>query len=222
VARVVFNDPAALHFRGSTVFDAGMAIGDIGDCNPYLARAHNLSNLCAALTVAKFLGFDLGEALAASADFRGLPHRQQELGEIGGVLWVDDSISTAPEAALAALAVYSGRRVTLIAGGYDRGVDYAKLTDALGRGAAAAVICLGPAGARLCASLRALGSGPEAVLVASMAAAVARAREVTPAGGVVLLSPAAPSYGLYRDFSERGRDFAAEAGFTAPVEARQR
>jgi UDP-N-acetylmuramoyl-L-alanine---L-glutamate ligase len=48
-----------------------------------------------------------------------------------------------------------------------------------------------------------------------MTAAIACARELTPQGGLVLLSPAAPSYGAYRDFAERGRDFAAKAGFPA-------
>jgi UDP-N-acetylmuramoylalanine--D-glutamate ligase len=211
----LFNDPAVLHFRGTGIFDGEREIGLVSPGH-YLARPHNLSNLCAALTVVKMLGGDLGLALTASLDFRGLPHRQQELGEADGVLYVDDSISTAPEAALAALDVYAGREVTLIAGGYDRGVDYGKLVTALARGAARAVICLGPSGARIGAGLRALAGAPPVVLAPSMAAAVASAKQLTPPGGVVLLSPAAPSYGLYRDFAERGRDFAQKAGFAVP------
>ena len=54
--------------------------------------------------------------------------------------------------------------------------------------------------------------------VPSMAEAVAGAIRLTPPGGVVLLSPAAPSYGDYRDFSERGRDFAEKSGFALPEE----
>ena len=68
------------------------------------------------------------------------------------------------------------------------------------------VICLGVSGERICAAVRAAGGRPEAALARSMAEAVALARQATPAGGVVLLSPAAPSYGYYRDFAERGRD----------------
>ncbi len=215
LATCLFNDPAVLHFRGTGIFDGEREIGLVSPGH-YLARPHNLSNLCAALTVVKMLGGDLGLALTASLDFRGLPHRQQELGEADGVLYVDDSISTAPEAALAALDVYAGREVTLIAGGYDRGVDYGKLVTALARGAARAVICLGPSGARIGAGLRALAGAPPVVLAPSMAAAVASAKQLTPPGGVVLLSPAAPSYGLYRDFAERGRDFAQKAGFAVP------
>jgi UDP-N-acetylmuramoyl-L-alanine---L-glutamate ligase len=115
-----FNDVTAVHGQGEEIFDGAQHIGRVH--NRYLARPHNLSNLCAALTVAKIMGLDSGAALDAAGDFRGLPHRQQEIGELGGVLYVDDSISTAPESTLAALEVYAGRNITLIVGGYDRGV----------------------------------------------------------------------------------------------------
>jgi UDP-N-acetylmuramoylalanine--D-glutamate ligase len=208
-----FNQADAVHFRGTEVFDGAQRIGQAH--NRYLARPHNLSNLCAALTVAKVLNLDLRGALDATADFRALPHRQQEIGEIDGVLYVDDSISTAPESTLAALEVYAGRDITLIVGGYDRGVDYGKLVAKLAGGAAGAVLCLGASGERIFEALHAAAPYPETVVVGSMGAAVARARQLTPRGGVVLLSPAAPSYGTYRDFAERGRDFAAKAGFAA-------
>ena len=74
--------------------------------NRYLARPHNLSNLAGALAVARSLGVDPAAALRAAEDFPPLPHRQQEIGEVDGVLYVDDSISTTPEAAIAALDVY--------------------------------------------------------------------------------------------------------------------
>jgi UDP-N-acetylmuramoylalanine--D-glutamate ligase len=211
LARYFFNDPAAFHSRGTAIFDDGERIGDVK--NRYLARPHNLSNVCAALTVAKVLGFDPRAALAAVRDFRALPHRQQEIGEIAGVLYVDDSISTAPESTLAALEVYAGRDITLIAGGYDRGIDYGKLIAKLAGGAARAVVCLGISGERIYTTLRAAPDHPDTTLARSMEAAVAWARQKTPKGGVVLLSPAAPSYGDYHDFAERGRDFAAKAGF---------
>ena len=90
-----FNDESGFHVRGGEIFDRRTRIGFVS--NRYLARPHNLSNVCAALTVAKVLGLDPATALAATGEFRALPHRQQEIGEIGGVLYVDDSISTAPE-----------------------------------------------------------------------------------------------------------------------------
>ena len=211
----LFNDPGGLHARGRDIFDGGERIGPVR--NRHLARPHNLSNLCAALAVVKALGRDPVAALGAAGDFRALPHRQQEIGTRGGVLYVDDSISTAPQSAIAALDVYAEYPVTAIVGGYDRGVDYGGLVARLtGSGGVRAVVCLGASGERVYDLLRAAGmSAPQTILASSMAQAVAAATRLTPRGGVVLLSPAAPSYGAYRDFAERGRDFAAEAGFAA-------
>jgi UDP-N-acetylmuramoylalanine--D-glutamate ligase len=213
--RCFFNDENAVHSRGANIFEGPGRIGEVR--NRYLARPHNTSNLCAALTVAKVLDIGLTAALDAACDFQALPHRQQELGEIGGVLFVDDSISTAPESTIAALSVYAGRDITVIVGGYDRGIDYGKLVATLAEGAAKGVVCLGASGERIYAGLRAAakerpGSVATAYRAHFMEDAVAHAKEMTSAGGVVLLSPAAPSYGYYRDFAERGRDFAAKSG----------
>ena len=213
--REFFEDERGVHCCGTEVLTGATAIGHVR--NPYLARPHNRSNLCAALAVAKSLDLDPAAALEAASGFRGLPHRQQELGEIGGVLFVDDSISTIPESTLAALRVYAGRDITVILGGHDRGIDYRKLVEKAVTGAAKAVICLGDSGERIYSLARAAATRRGDVTcqihrVRSMEDAVAFARQVTPPGGVVLLSPAAPSYGQYRDYIERGRDFAAKAG----------
>jgi UDP-N-acetylmuramoyl-L-alanine---L-glutamate ligase len=216
LAQEFFGDEGGLHSCGNAVFDSAARIGVVG--NRYLARPHNLSNLCAALAVVKRLGLDLAAAVAAAEDFRALPHRQQEIGEIDGVLYVDDSISTAPQSTLAALDVYAGREVTLIVGGHDRGIDYRPLVERLAGGAAHAVVCLGDSGRRIHDQVRA--RNPELAGLAaalSMTEAVATAKRMTGRGGVVLLSPAAPSYGQYRDFAERGRDFAVKAGFAGVV-----
>jgi UDP-N-acetylmuramoylalanine--D-glutamate ligase len=213
---VWFDDPDAIHARDAEIFDAAVHIGPVG--NPYLERAHNRSDLCAALTAAKALGIGPAEALDAARGFVGLPHRQQEIGTRGGVLFVDDSISTIPESTIAALEVYASREITVIVGGYDRGIDYGKLIAELAKGSAKRAVCLGDSGARIAAALEAAAGLCSACRVPSMAEAVSCAIRTTPPGGVVLLSPAAPSYGNYRDFSERGRDFAWKAGFAPPEE----
>ncbi|HWZ69197.1 MAG TPA: UDP-N-acetylmuramoyl-L-alanine--D-glutamate ligase [Stellaceae bacterium] len=217
-SKYLFNKESGIHSQGAEIFDGRDWIGSVR--NPYLVRAHNRSNLCAALTAAKILHLDLAAALDAARDFCGLPHRQQELGESRNILFVDDSISTIPESTIAALAVYADRDVTVIVGGYDRGIDYGKLVEALTSGAAKVVICIGDTGSRIYAQTRAAlnrvgGSGSAIYRANSMEDAVLHAMRVTPPGGVVLLSPAAPSYGQYRDYIERGRDFAAKAGLTA-------
>lgn len=211
----LFNDETGIHPRGIELFDAGKRLGRVP--NPYLARQHNISNLCAALAAGKSLGIDPAAMLAGARGFRGLPHRQQELGEVENVLFVDDSISTIPESTLAALAVYAGREVTVIVGGFDRGIEYGELVETALRGAAKAMICLGDSGRRIYALARDASSrlhdpGCAIFRAEGMRDAVSLAQRVTPPGGVVLLSPAAPSYGAYRDYIERGQDFARHAG----------
>ena len=215
----LFNDERGIHSDDIEIFDGRYRIAAVQ--NAYLRRAHNRSNLCAALAVAKQLDIDLGAALSAAEDFQGLPHRQQELGQNNRILFVDDSISTIPESTLAALSVYAGREITVIVGGYDRGIDYSKLAEAFSTGAAKAIICLGESGRRIYnqtqKASKQLGDLRSSMhLAESMEEAVACAARITPPGGVVLLSPAAPSYGYYRDYVERGRDFAAKAGLSGP------
>jgi UDP-N-acetylmuramoylalanine--D-glutamate ligase len=213
--KVIFNHAGGIHSGDAEIFDGRDRIGTVR--NSHLVRAHNRSNLCAALSVAKILHLDLAAALSAVHDFCGLPHRQQEVGENGSLLFVDDSISTIPESTIAALAVYADRDITVIVGGYDRGTDYDKLVDTFSRGAAKIIICIGDTGSRIYSQMRAAmkrmdNLGCILYRANSMEDAILHAKRVTPPGGVVLLSPAAPSYGQYRDYIERGRDFAAKAG----------
>ena len=172
-----------------------------------LRGEHNALNLCAALTALQ--AFDvplppLGEALAG---FRALPHRLEPVCERDGVLWVNDSISTTPESTVAALESFPGREVVLIAGGQDRGQDYAGLARALSA-SGASVIAIPTTGARLLAAARdADVPAARALPAADLGDAVRIAGGLAQAGTVVLLSPAAPSFDHYRDFEERGERF---------------
>jgi UDP-N-acetylmuramoyl-L-alanine---L-glutamate ligase len=122
------------------------------------------------------------------------------------VLYVDDSISTTPEATIAALDVYRDRPVTVIVGGHDRGIDYTSLVQRLRASPRPGLVLMDASGRRI-GELLGLGTAVE-----TMDDAVGEARRITPTGGVILLSPAAPSYGRYRSFVERGADFARCVG----------
>ncbi len=176
-----------------------------------LRGEHNALNLCGALAALEALGVE--PALPGSlSDFQPLSHRLEPVLERDGVLWVDDSISTTPESALAALASFPGRELILIGGGQDRGQDYAQLGHVL---AAAGSIVIGvpSTGPRLVDAARSAGAAASHALEApDLARAVERARGLARAGSVVLLSPAAPSYDNYRDFEQRGERFRALAG----------
>lgn len=181
---------------------------------PMLARAqlplegaHNALNLCAALAALEALDLTLPSLPAALSDFRALAHRLQAVAELDGVLWVDDSISTTPESALAALASFSDRPIVLIAGGQDRGQDYGELARVLS-GSGAHVIGVPSTGGRLIAAVRDAGlPDTHAIEAPDLTEAVEVARELVLPGGVILLSPAAPSYDNFRDFEERGERF---------------
>ncbi|MGA1775364.1 MAG: glutamate ligase domain-containing protein, partial [Nitriliruptoraceae bacterium] len=164
--------------------------------------------------VARRLGRDpavvADELSPALATFAPLPHRLRPVAVVGGVTWVDDSIATIPEAALGALATWRPRGpVTLLLGGEDRGQDLAGLLTAL-RDTGVRAALLGALGDRLAAALAAAGvavDGDRIARTGDLAAAVAWAAGVTPAGGAVLLSPAAPSFGAFRDFVHRAETF---------------
>jgi UDP-N-acetylmuramoylalanine--D-glutamate ligase len=176
---------------------------------------HNALNACAALAALDALGMDALTAAPALARFRPLPHRLQPLGEHGGWHWVNDSISTTPLATLAALESLHDRKVTVLVGGHDRGLDWTPFVDAMRRAPANAIVCMGANGARIESALRAAGVGCPILLVPDLASAVEAARARTPDNGVILLSPGAPSFDQFKDYAERGRRFGALAGFDA-------
>lgn len=175
--------------------------------------AHNALNACAALAAMETMGYDAVAAAPALANFRPLPHRLQLLGEHGGLQWINDSISTTPEATLAALESLHGREVTVIVGGHDRGLDWTHFVDVAKTRTALRIITQGANGPRIAAALRSARSEVPLGDVDKLEDAVEMARIVTPEGGTVLLSPGAPSFDQFHDYAERGRRFAGMAGF---------
>lgn len=188
-----------------------------------LVGAHNLTNLAAALAVGGVVGLAPDDLMAGVADFTPLRHRL-ELVHDDGRRWVDDSIATIPEAAVAALAAFPDVPVTLLAGGFDRDQDHAPLLTALAQrarsSAAVRVVALPDTGHRLAAEVRAAdraaGNTVEVAEVDDLDRAVALAARTTARGGVVLLSPAAASFNQFRSFEERGDRFAALARHARP------
>ncbi|GAB1646206.1 UDP-N-acetylmuramoyl-L-alanine--D-glutamate ligase [Krasilnikovia sp. MM14-A1259] len=175
-----------------------------------LRGQHNGRNLCVALAVLDGMGVDVvdqrGVLEKAVTAFEGLPHRLAEIDDPSGLTFVDDTLSTSPYSAMHAIDAYEGRPLTVLVGGTDRGLDYGPLREHL-RGRDITVIGLPDSGPRILAQLAGL-PGVRTQIAEDLPAAVRLAREVTPAGGVVLLSPAAPSYGRFRNFEHRSEVFA--------------
>jgi UDP-N-acetylmuramoyl-L-alanine---L-glutamate ligase len=187
-----------------------------------------LANAAADRALADRAGDDAALQSAAEG-FTPLASRLTTVGAVDGVTFVDDSLSTNVLPTLAALDAFTGRRVALIVGGQDRSIDYAPLAAGVrGRTAPTLVLTLPDCGPRISAAFASAdaaseagpGSGLAGVtdcadLDAAVAAGLAWARP----DGVVLLSPAAPSFGRFRDYRDRGDQFAAAMRAYAPGQA---
>ncbi|HVT31205.1 MAG TPA: UDP-N-acetylmuramoyl-L-alanine--D-glutamate ligase [Rhodanobacteraceae bacterium] len=178
-----------------------------------LPGLHNALNVCAALTAIEAAGCDAFDVLPHLCTFRALPHRLQVLGERDGVTFIDDSIATTPQATLEALASIGNRRTTVLVGGHERGLDWRAFADAVHRQPPHAIVAMGANGPRIADVLGGTGGAYRLESAHALDDAVAIARRVTPKGGVILLSPGAPSFDQFRDYAERGAAFARLGGF---------
>jgi UDP-N-acetylmuramoylalanine--D-glutamate ligase len=183
-----------------------------------LTGPHNARNASVARAVLEGLGIpgasDEDRLVQAAQGFDGLPSRCRSLGSVGAVEFVDDGLSTNVLPAQAALQAFADRPVALLVGGHDRGLDYAPLGRTIGaRTAPTLVVTMPDNGPRIGQAVRDTTNGEVDVRdAASLGAAVEAAFDWAPAGGVVLLSPAAPSFGRFGDYRERSAAFAEAAG----------
>jgi UDP-N-acetylmuramoylalanine--D-glutamate ligase len=188
-----------------------------------LAGEHNRRNAVMARAILLALGIpeaaDDQRMVGVAEGFSGLPSRCRSLGHVGSVEFVDDSLSTNVLPALAALEAYADRPLALLVGGHDRGLDYTALAQAVaGRTPATLVVTMPDSGPRIGQAIRsAAGTPVEVTDAADLNEAVALAYDWAPAGGVVLLSPAAPSFGKFANYTDRARAFAAAAARCGPL-----
>ena len=190
-----------------------------------LARAlgllghHNASNVALALEVVARLTTRSREGVAGAVALEAenfVPLRgrltliDEEVTTHGRIRYVDDGLATAPLPTVAALEVFADDEIALLVGGFDRGVDYSPLVDALvARTRATSVVTMGLAGSRIAEEIAARGADVAVFNAESMGEAISVARSRLPRGGVVVLSPAAPSFDRYRNWLERSEEFAA-------------
>ncbi len=173
-----------------------------------LPGSHNYYNIMAAMAVCRRLKMTHNEILFGLQTFKGLPHRIEFVGRFRGILFYNDSISTIPEATMA--AVKALRKVeTLILGGYDRGIEYGALFSFFQENPITNIAFTGPAGERMLQEWKAIGLPlPEHyILEQDYRKIVDFAFAHTHEGKIVLLSPAAASYDQFENFEERGRLF---------------
>ena len=184
-----------------------------------LLGAHSNSNVALALHGVALLTHQSVEevrarALASAPTFEPLRGRLTlvAIEDVDGETrrYVDDGLATSALPVVAALDVFVDDPVVLIAGGFDRGVDYAPLAEAIvARRASTVLITMGEAGQRIGAEVSRLSPELVQLAVSSMRDAVTEARQSLSRGGVVLLSPGAPSFDQYKNWEERSEDFMA-------------
>ena len=212
-----YADARGWHLRGDALHRGETFVMDTAAMP--LPGQHNRSNLCAVLTALEAFGLDAMALAPHAATFQPLPHRLQPVGERDGVRYVNDSISTTPMATLAALELYRDRPLAVLVGGHDRGLPWDEFAEAMRTRAPRAVVTMGGNGPRIHDLLAPIAGKAGFVLQPAddLADAMACARAALPEGGVVLLSPGAPSFGAYKDYVARGRHFAQLAGFDPEV-----
>ena len=166
---------------------------------------HNLENALAAATLARALDLPARAVATALATFPGLPHRCEPVGEISGILFVNDSKGTNVDAALRSYAAFPKNPVFWILGGRDKAGDFAPIAESISAGRnVRAVLTVGEAAPKIGARLQAV---TRVVDCASIERAIDVALSEGQPGDVVLLSPACASFDQFRNFEHRGDEF---------------
>ena len=201
----------SLTFTASLTEDADICVKDgapviLGTKYPVktkLLGEHNLYNIGIAMFAAGLTGNMRAEEIAASVStFDGLKHRLENIGTVNGVTYINDSISTCPSTAIAAVRSFENVD-TIIIGGMDRGIDYTELVEFINASELRNVILLPDSGHKI--EPRLDHDARCIFRAADMKEAVAFAGKA--ARNICLLSPAAASYGFYKNFEERGDHF---------------
>ncbi len=181
----------------------------ICDSDNDLKNITNEVNIAAVIEVARIFGISNDAILRTLRGYKRLPHRLEYLGNYNGIDFYDDSIATIPEAVIYALSVLGEKVETIILGGLNRGIEFDKLADELINSKVRNLILFPESGKVIkdCIVRKASNSCFNFFEVETMKDAVVFAFENTEKGNICLLSPASPSFNLFKDYKERGEAF---------------
>ncbi|KKU91356.1 MAG: hypothetical protein UY21_C0010G0011 [Microgenomates group bacterium GW2011_GWA1_48_10] len=186
-------------------------IRQVTDWETSLPGNFNKLNIAAAFEAVKIFGVTPEIARDVVKNFKPLEHRLELVGTFQGITFYNDSISTIPEATIAALDTLSDRVQTLFVGGFDRGVGFGKLAKRIVQSPVENLILFPTTGPKIWREIQKLNwQAKETYLTyetSEMKSAVNFAFEVTAPGKIALLSPASPSFNLFKDYADRGKQF---------------
>lgn len=175
-----------------------------------LPGKHNLENVCAAVMAARLAGVGTKHITKVLKHFIGLPHRLELVSEINGVKYYDDSFSTTPETAIAAIEAFDQPKI-LILGGSSKGSDFTQLGKVIRESESIkAIIGIGEEWDRIKEELGSINQESRILLIEGardMKMIVQAASKIAKKGDVVLLTPACASYDMFKNYKERGEQF---------------
>ncbi|MGN1302519.1 MAG: UDP-N-acetylmuramoyl-L-alanine--D-glutamate ligase [Clostridia bacterium] len=211
-----------VYFSSKEKLDNGSILDDgiIKDCENGLRRhivntkniklrgVHNAENICAAVAATKRFVSPEIQAKAVS-EFSGVEHRLEFVKEINGAKWYNDSIASSPTRTIAGLNSFD-ENIVLIAGGYDKHLDYTPIAKPIVENVGA-LILLGQTANKIYSAvtyeLKFIKKDLPIYKVNTLEEAVNKAKEVSKKGDVVLFSPASASFDMFKNFEERGNKF---------------
>lgn len=175
-----------------------------------LLGTHNYLDIAFVYGMCCDLGIGDEQFEAGLISYVPLPHRLQYIGTVDGVAYYDDSISTIDETTIQALNTI-GNADTVLIGGMDRDISYVNLEEYLASSKVAHIILMEATGKRIYREIMEnmpdFAGKDRLYVVEHLQDAVALAKEITKKGGSCILSPAAASYGIFKDFEKRGECF---------------
>jgi len=170
-----------------------------------LRGEHNLENISAAISVARILEISESIIIKVVENFKGLEHRLELVATVNGVTFYNDSFATGPQPTIAAINSFTEEE-TLILGGSDKGLDYSELRSVIEKkDNVKNLILIGDMGEKIGGSIP--GKNIINLGKVSIDQIVKKAFEITPKGGVVILSPSAASFDMFKNYKERGNQF---------------
>jgi len=200
-------DPVSVYVKDGNFMIDGAVICPVSALQ--LPGAHNIENACAAISAALNFTDDWSAVERGLRAFTGLPHRLKFVREVNGIKYYDDSIATTPGSAIAALKSFEQPKV-IILGGSPKGGDFSEMADLAGKSSVRMAVLIGQEAARIEPLLKAqnvpttnLG---EQVRMPEIVQAAANAAQP---GDVVLMSPACASFGMFKNYKDRGEQFVA-------------
>lgn len=205
-----YAEPGAFVLDNKIIIDDEV-VCEVGELR--LLGKHNWQNACAAITTVWQFTHDLTAIKSILTTFSGLEHRLEFVRELDGVLYYDDSFGTTPETAIVALQAFEQPKVVIL-GGSDKGTEFEELAQVVVSDAVRHAIVIGDTAPKIERALLDAGFLAEDMTLGltTMEEIVRTAKQYARSGEVVLLSTGCASFGLFKDYKDRGNQFKSVVG----------